>query len=418
SIDLPHQAFVTQTQAGGSGKNEMDTVAIFGTGGTFTITANGTHTTAAIAYGATASAVETELEKLTGIATSGVTQVSVTKSGNVYTITFLNPANMAVTVTADGSKLTGDTVIKTTLREKDVTGIGTGSGAVSVPDALKAVLNNALQGTGVTVNVQDVGFGGDASGHLKITPFKPSGAPVGPSLNIDWGDGQSIYHHGLVDPTTGVTSPIMAAAGGGRGSLRGPGGPPPPGPLTPPLAIAGSLQISTNFTDSSYQQLGLNSQPTRFDGVVNNDIDLFLVVNDTSYEVKLAAGNYNSVDGIVSALQGQLDPAISGIVTVQLVSPTGGGNAVEFVGKAGSVTSLSINVPHKDDGSGGEKNGAVTDLGFKAQNGSPQKSSAGGAFIRDAKLSGEITISAPTITASASLGFIGVSATGTASLVA
>src|SRR5262249_43400286 len=85
---------------------------------------------------------------------------------------------------------------------------------------------------------------------------------------------------------------------------------------------------------------------------------------------------------------------------------------------AGSVTSLTINVPHKDDGSGGEKNGAVTDLGFRAQNGSPQKSSAGGAFIRDAKLSGEITISAPTITASASLGFIGVSATGTASLVA
>jgi hypothetical protein len=63
-------------------------------------------------------------------------------------------------------------------------------------------------------------------------------------------------------------------------------------------------------------------------------------------------------------------------------------------------------------------NGAVTDLGFPAGDGSTQKSGATGPFLDDAKLSAALTIIAPTITASASLGFIGVSASGAASLVA
>lgn len=69
--------------------NEVQTVTITGTptGGTFTLTFNGA-TTAAIAYNATAAAVDTALELLSTIGTNGVTVAGGPGPGTPYTVTF------------------------------------------------------------------------------------------------------------------------------------------------------------------------------------------------------------------------------------------------------------------------------------------------------------------------------------------
>ncbi len=71
------------------------------TGGTYTLTVNGA-TTAAIAHGATASAVASALNALSGV--TGISGITATGTAPIV-ITF--PA--AVTLTADGSNLTGGT---------------------------------------------------------------------------------------------------------------------------------------------------------------------------------------------------------------------------------------------------------------------------------------------------------------------
>lgn len=71
------------------------------TGGTFTVTTAG-QTTAAIAYNATAAAVQTAINKLNGV------NVTVTLSGAVYTVTFREPVGNVAQMTATGS-FTGGT---------------------------------------------------------------------------------------------------------------------------------------------------------------------------------------------------------------------------------------------------------------------------------------------------------------------
>lgn len=87
------------------GTNEVQTVTISATGGTFTITF-GANTTTALAFDATAAAVQNALGALGSI---GHGNIGVTKAGSVYTLTFkgtLAATNVAeVTTTATG--LTG-----------------------------------------------------------------------------------------------------------------------------------------------------------------------------------------------------------------------------------------------------------------------------------------------------------------------
>lgn len=82
---------------------EVQTLTIGGspTGGTFTVSAQG-QTTAAIAYNATAAAVQTAINKLDGV------NVTVTLSGAVYTVTFREPVGNTAALTATGS-FTGGT---------------------------------------------------------------------------------------------------------------------------------------------------------------------------------------------------------------------------------------------------------------------------------------------------------------------
>jgi hypothetical protein len=72
-----------------SGPDEVQTITITGTptGGTFTLTYSG-QTTAAIAYNASAAAVQTALEALSNIATGDVTCAGGALPGTPVTVTF------------------------------------------------------------------------------------------------------------------------------------------------------------------------------------------------------------------------------------------------------------------------------------------------------------------------------------------
>jgi hypothetical protein len=88
-----------------AGTNEVQTITIDATGGTFTVTYAG-QTTAAVAYNAAAGTLEDALEALSNIAPG---DVQVTKAGSVFTLTFggtLGKQNIAP-VTTDASSLTG-----------------------------------------------------------------------------------------------------------------------------------------------------------------------------------------------------------------------------------------------------------------------------------------------------------------------
>lgn len=89
------------------GVNHVATVTISGgpTGGTFTITVNG-QTTSGIAYNAAAGTVQTALEALSNVDSGDVSVAG--SAGGPYTLTFGGDlANVLVTVSADGSSLTG-----------------------------------------------------------------------------------------------------------------------------------------------------------------------------------------------------------------------------------------------------------------------------------------------------------------------
>jgi hypothetical protein len=96
--------------------NEVQTVTVTGapTGGTFTLTWSG-QTTAAIAYNATAAAVQSALEALSNIAPGDV--IVTGAAGGPYTVTFVgvNAGTDVAQMTASGAGLTGGTTPSVTV---------------------------------------------------------------------------------------------------------------------------------------------------------------------------------------------------------------------------------------------------------------------------------------------------------------
>jgi hypothetical protein len=88
--------------------NEVQSVTVDATGGTYTLTFGG-QTTSAIAFGAAAATVQTALRALSTIGSASVTVTG--NAGGPYTVTFvgsLEDTNVAV-MTADSTLLTGNT---------------------------------------------------------------------------------------------------------------------------------------------------------------------------------------------------------------------------------------------------------------------------------------------------------------------
>ena len=116
------------------GANEAQTVTITGTptGGTFTLTWDG-QTTAAIAYNATAAAVQSALLALSNMPESGVSVTGGPGPGTPYTVTFPDGKNVSQ-MTASGAGLTGGTTPAVTVAT------ATAGGSASFVRAVKIVL--------------------------------------------------------------------------------------------------------------------------------------------------------------------------------------------------------------------------------------------------------------------------------------
>ena len=111
-------AMTTVRQGDGTGINEVQTIRINGspTGGTFTVSFQG-QTTASIAHNADAATLEAALEAL-----SNIDDVTVTKSGSTYTVTFIGSlsATDVGEMTSDASALTGAAVTTVTTQQATV----------------------------------------------------------------------------------------------------------------------------------------------------------------------------------------------------------------------------------------------------------------------------------------------------------
>jgi len=116
------------------GANEAQTVTITGTptGGTFTLTWDG-QTTAAIAYNATAAAVQSALLALSNMPESGVSVTGGPGPGTPYTVSFPDGKNVSQ-MTASGAGLTGGTTPAVTVAT------ATAGGSASFVRAVKIVL--------------------------------------------------------------------------------------------------------------------------------------------------------------------------------------------------------------------------------------------------------------------------------------
>jgi hypothetical protein len=113
---------------------EVQTATITGapTGGTFTLTFEGS-TTSAIAYNATAATVRAALEALASIEPGDITVTG--SAGGPYTVTFVGGGGDVPAMTASGASLTGGTSPGVTIATP-TPGTSTGTGGTETPAGL------------------------------------------------------------------------------------------------------------------------------------------------------------------------------------------------------------------------------------------------------------------------------------------
>jgi len=128
---------------------EVQTVTVTGspTGGTFTLTYEGS-TTGTIAYNATAATVRAALEALPGLSPGDVTVTG--SAGGPYTVTFTSGGGNVAQMTASGASLTGGT-------SPDVTVATTTAGASAGTGGTEAPAGHLFNSTPVTAGGADVG---------------------------------------------------------------------------------------------------------------------------------------------------------------------------------------------------------------------------------------------------------------------
>lgn len=141
------------------GVNEVNTLVIDATGGTFPITVNG-QTASGIAYNAATSAVQSALEGLSNVAPGDVT---VTGTAGNYTLTWGGAlANSNITISTSSASLTGGAATAT-LATTQAGGITAIDVAAIVPPELDAYIDptpGALGTTRVDIKQADVAFTG------------------------------------------------------------------------------------------------------------------------------------------------------------------------------------------------------------------------------------------------------------------
>lgn len=128
---------------------EVQTVTVTGapTGGTFTLTVEGS-TTGGIAYNASAAAVQAALEALASVEPGDITVTGA--DGGPYTLTFNRGGGNVAQLTASGASLTGGTTPSVTVATT-TQGASTGSGGTQTPTG--HLFNSIPIRTGQTTDV-------------------------------------------------------------------------------------------------------------------------------------------------------------------------------------------------------------------------------------------------------------------------
>ncbi|MEX2645398.1 MAG: choice-of-anchor D domain-containing protein [Gaiellaceae bacterium] len=214
---------------------------------------------------------------------------------------------------------------------------------------------------------------------------------------------------------------VQVDAGGGRVSVSSPPVTMSTHTLRPGVTVGRIAQVSTTggFSSVAYQELGLLSAPTNLDGSTAAEIKFTMVVNGTPVPVSLAAGAHGgTLDGLVTALNGAISTALGAaslamnLVTAARIDSLG--NRVKLVSLAGSVSSFALQIPLDLDAvtAGIQLNGAITELGFASGPGETRRALATEFFLENASLTGTFKLYVPSVTLTATLGFLSLSATG------
>lgn len=322
------------------------------TGGTFTLSFGGEET-APISFGADADDVQTALR---GLETTG--DVTVSKDGNVYTVTFPAGTNVPA-LKAKAAKLTNDTALGSFIVNvaKSDTDDNTSMGddendGILDPDELaydvQKAVDQALYNNGLSIGFNpttaySVGFfstGTIAAGATFTAAASPFGGAATPPSDLAYSVvvGSKTYTGSLraakvqelgyaaalqsalnatlsgkgvsvtvgtnagrltITPTGGslelrFKSAITVNAGGGRISLDAPLVKTSFSTLEPAVEVARRLDITVDYSNTAYQEMAIASSPTRFDGKTSDAIDLTLKVNGTDVQVTLAAQPLNT----------------------------------------------------------------------------------------------------------------------------
>ena len=170
-----------------------------------------------------------------------------------------------------------------------------------------------------------------------------------------------------------------------------------------------SIVIDAEFDDSAFTELGLLSSPVPADGVLDGSAEFRIVVDDVEYTVTVAPDATNTgvddlIDDINAALAASLgndDVQARRVMFSDTVSSDG--NRIEFFTAADSgIRSLALPALADD-----AANSAISQLGFSTTDDYSARIQSGEFFIRDAALSGSLSLDATDIDASAIVGFGG-----------
>jgi len=423
--------------------------------GTFDLTL-GAKSAVGIAFDISAAALKTRLESA-----FGVSDVMRAESGDTVTYTITFAANPGALFTVDGAKLRGSS-IEEALAGFDVQSVSeTLIGADrqitivfnSAPDELLRAGNGTLLNANGELDLTEADrtlLVSDYVGPLQraidsaLERLNRAGenAALEEAVFLDYavavtvdGGNLKLSVSKVADPAKGADttegtlelrfrSPVQVDAGGGKITLSASPVRYSTSVLEAATRIEQRIEISTDFNDAAFQQLGLLTAPTRFDGKTSDKIDLTLKATSTAgkeetiHVVVDADLARTSIDELIAELQVEVDANNGsfgdGDIRVERADPDQEGNRIAFVGTEGKVKTISMFVP--DTAAGGGANGAITELGYQAGQGDTKRGKSTQFFIEDAGFSGSFALIADDVAATATFGFLGIRAEGEGSL--
>ncbi len=265
--------------------------------------------------------------------------------------------------------------------------------AATLATKLTAAVNSALEAAGF--GTYDVTFG-TSSGKLTYDVAAAAGSDT---VEVQF------------------ASPIKVDAGGGRLSLSTTPAQLTMSTLEPAVSVDRRLEVTVpnGYNDSAFQELGLMSAPTRLTGVTSTEIRFTAILNGTAIQVIVApSASRTSIAQLIADLNSAISTALGATsfgtdaLVAYRIDPNG--NRIGLKAKQGTITTLQLNVPVFVSGS--QLNGAVSELGFASGNGSELRSRATSFFLENVTLTGNFRVDLPSVTATANIGFLGVTATG------